>query len=80
MFKEEKSIESSLKASGYRKQLLSAYYYWPRSLISSGAWIANDFAFYGNKLQQNQFISILYPKVGQGTGIFIEARGERGSG
>lgn len=35
--------------------------YWPRQLVASGAWLCNDFAFYGNKLQQNFFISLLYP-------------------
>jgi len=62
MFVEDKHIEKSvLKASVWKKQMLSLYYYWPRSIISSLAWIANDFAFYGNKLQQSKFITFLYP-------------------
>jgi hypothetical protein len=28
------------------------------------AWVANDFAFYGNKLFQSTFIALLYPQVG----------------
>ena len=64
MFVEDKHIEKSvLKASVWKKQMLSLYYYWPRSIISSLAWIANDFAFYGNKLQQSKFITFLYPTV-----------------
>lgn len=69
MFEEVDSIEHTiaeqkqLGAVGLRKHMLSAYYYWPRQLVASVAWIANDFAFYGNKLQQGQFISLLYPKA-----------------
>ena len=39
--------------------------YWPRQFAASIAWVANDFAFYGNKLQQSRFISILYPSAVQ---------------
>ena len=35
--------------------------YWPRQFVASIGWIANDFAFYGNKLQQHRFIELLYP-------------------
>lgn len=35
--------------------------YWPRQFVASIAWVANDFAFYGNKLQQSRFIDFLYP-------------------
>jgi hypothetical protein len=38
-------------------------FYLPRQIAASGAWIANDFAFYGNKLQQAFFISIMIPKA-----------------
>lgn len=63
MFAEEKHIENTLsvQAVGFRKHVVSLYYYWPRQLVASGAWIANDFAFYGNKLQQNVFLGILFP-------------------
>ena len=43
--------------------MVSVYYYGTRQWIASAAWIANDFAFYGNKLQQGLFLSILYPAV-----------------
>lgn len=36
-------------------------FYGPRQLVASLAWIANDFTFYGNKLQQSFFISQLHP-------------------
>lgn len=35
----------------------------PRLFVTSGAWVANDFAFYGNKLFQSSFIAALYPTV-----------------
>ena len=38
-----------------------ALFYFPRQFIASSAWIANDFAFYGNKLQQSQFMTLLHP-------------------
>eukprot|EP00877_Chromochloris_zofingiensis_P002903 jgi/Chrzof1/12613/Cz07g01060.t1 len=41
----------------------SLYYFWPRMIATCIGWVANDFAFYGNKLFQNTFISILYPKA-----------------
>jgi hypothetical protein len=38
-------------------------YFWPRLLCSCMGWVANDFAFYGNKLFQSTFIALLYPEV-----------------
>jgi hypothetical protein len=35
----------------------------PRLTATSMAWVANDFAFYGNKLFQSTFIALLYPKA-----------------
>jgi hypothetical protein len=35
-----------------RHAMVCNYYYWPRRLVASAAWVVNDFAFYGNKLQQ----------------------------
>ena len=63
MFTEEKNIEGSLnvKAVGLKKHLVSIKYWGLREVIASGAWIANDFAFYGNKLQQGLFLNILFP-------------------
>eukprot|EP00798_Chlamydomonas_sp_ICE-L_P032550 gene32550-17267_t len=49
----------------WRKHVISAHMYWPRQLVASVAWVANDFAFYGNKLFQSTFISILYPLATQ---------------
>jgi hypothetical protein len=37
--------------------------FWPRLTATSMAWVANDFAFYGNKLFQSTFIALLYPKA-----------------
>ena len=66
MFEEEQKIEQKLNVNGsvgVRKQLVSLYYYWPRQWVASMAWVANDFAFYGNKLQQNVFLGVLFPTV-----------------
>ena len=65
MFEEERSIEGN-KYSGWRLPSISFYYYSTRQCIASAAWIANDFAFYGNKLQQGLFLNILYPAVRTG--------------
>jgi hypothetical protein len=37
--------------------------FWPRLTATSLTWVANDFAFYGNKLFQSTFIALLYPDV-----------------
>ena len=73
MFEEEQKIEDTMnvRASGLKKHLISIKYWGLRQCIASGAWIANDFAFYGNKLFQGVFISILYPKVGAAHSTFI---------
>ena len=64
MFAEEKKIEGTqLKVTGWKLHWISMYYYGTRQWIASAAWIANDFAFYGNKLQQGLFLNILYPTV-----------------
>ena len=49
MFVEEKKIESTMnvRAVGLRKHLVSIWYWGLRQFIASGAWVANDFAFYG---------------------------------
>ena len=63
MFEEEEQIEGTMdkKATGLQKHLISLRYWGLRQVIASGAWIANDFAFYGNKLQQGLFLKILFP-------------------
>ncbi|KAG1670185.1 hypothetical protein FOA52_014961 [Chlamydomonas sp. UWO 241] len=69
LFAEEKNIETqtgkdtATHAEGLAKHWVSLKKYWPRQLVASGAWFANDFAFYGNKLQQAFFIGLLYPKA-----------------
>lgn len=66
MFEEETKIEQTLNVNGsvgLRKQLVSLYYFWPRQWVASMAWVSNDFAFYGNKLQQGVFLGILFPGV-----------------
>jgi hypothetical protein len=67
MFVEEKYIQASLETStritGLKKHVRSFVFYFWRQFVASGAWVANDFAFYGNKLQQNVFLNILFPGV-----------------
>ncbi|EOA86384.1 hypothetical protein ACJQWK_05980 [Exserohilum turcicum] len=49
--------------TGYDVQSLKLTftYFGPRVLATAGAWFANDVFFYGNKLFQNEFISIITP-------------------
>ena len=35
--------------------------YWSRLFVTSGAWVLNDLAFYGNKLFQSTFIAVISP-------------------
>ena len=63
VYNKENDAVKGVHGVGYRKQLLSLQWFWSRQLVASGAWIANDFAFYGNKLQQNFFIGLLYPSA-----------------
>ncbi|GAX74530.1 hypothetical protein CEUSTIGMA_g1979.t1 [Chlamydomonas eustigma] len=44
-----------------RRYLVAMWYFFPRLLVASAAWTTNDFGFYGNKLQQNVFLNILFP-------------------
>lgn len=64
IFLEESARMDSLvkrgTAVGMRRHIVSLYYYWPRQWVASMAWVANDFAFYGNKLQQGIFLKILF--------------------
>jgi MFS family permease len=52
--------------TGYDTQSLklTLTYFGPRLLATAGAWFANDVFFYGNKLFQNQFISVIAPNNG----------------
>jgi len=48
-----------------RRNTLAFCLYWPRQFAASWGWFINDFAFYGNKLQQGAFIKILFTYPGQ---------------
>ncbi|KAF8316129.1 MFS general substrate transporter [Clavulina sp. PMI_390] len=52
-----------LHTSGYDMVSLKLAFghYWPRLLATAGAWFCNDFFFYGNKIFQSQFITIIAP-------------------
>eukprot|EP00884_Botryococcus_braunii_P005563 jgi/Botrbrau1/15007/Bobra.0018s0106.1 len=45
----------------WRKAALLASHYWHRLLGASLGWFAWDFYYYGNKLFQSEFISLLHP-------------------
>ena len=65
-----KDVEEAASGSGkqqtqWQKHWASLKVYWPRLFVASFAWIANDFAFYGNKLFQSTFIKLLYPGATQ---------------
>lgn len=45
----------------WREHWLVFKHYWPRLFVTCFGWIANDFAFYGNKLFQSKFIAIISP-------------------
>jgi len=51
------------KVTGYDTESLrlTMKYFGPRLLATAGAWFANDVFFYGNKLFQDEFISVLLP-------------------
>lgn len=51
-------IEHKQKIHMYKTTL---HRFGPRLFVTSLAWVANDFAFYGNKLFQSTFIAALYP-------------------
>jgi hypothetical protein len=52
-----------LNTSGYdvKSLRMATSHYWPRLLATAGGWFCNDFFFYGNKIFQGQFISIIAP-------------------
>jgi len=64
LFEEENSIRTALTsttAHGLYKHWISFQKYFFRLWVGSSCWVANDFAFYGNKLQQGLFLGILFP-------------------
>jgi MFS family permease len=52
------------KVTGYDVQSLKLTfsYFGPRILATAGAWYCNDVFFYGNKLFQSEFISVISPQ------------------
>ena len=52
------------KVTGYDTQSLKLTfgYFGPRMIATAGAWFANDVFFYGNKLFQSEFISVITNK------------------
>jgi len=53
------------KVTGYDVESLrlTFKYFGPRLLATAGGWFANDVFFYGNKLFQNEFISVISPQT-----------------
>ncbi|KAL9009214.1 MAG: hypothetical protein Q9173_005738 [Seirophora scorigena] len=51
------------KVTGYDTESLrlTFTYFGPRMVATAGAWFANDVFFYGNKLFQSEFISVILP-------------------
>ncbi|KAL8897407.1 MAG: hypothetical protein Q9207_007232 [Kuettlingeria erythrocarpa] len=52
------------KVTGYDTESLKLTftYFGPRMIATAGAWFANDVFFYGNKLFQSEFISVILPE------------------
>jgi hypothetical protein len=64
MFAEEKLIVAKVvQTTGFMKHWMCIRFYFWRQWVASWCWVANDFAFYGNRLQQNVFLSVLFPTV-----------------
>jgi MFS family permease len=62
MFAEEKLIVVKVvQTTGFMKHWMCIRFYFWRQWVASWCWVANDFAFYGNRLQQNVFLSVLFP-------------------
>ncbi|KAL4516108.1 hypothetical protein Ndes2526B_g00816 [Nannochloris sp. 'desiccata'] len=69
---ERKTADKELEIEGeadHKSKLYSVIFkrYWSRLLITCGAWILNDLAFYGNKLFQSTFIEVISP----GASLFV---------
>lgn len=69
IFKLRESTVWSVRATSNRRAELALLFkhYWHRLLASGGTWFLVDFAFYGNKIFQSTFISILSP----GASLFV---------
>jgi hypothetical protein len=61
------AIKKKASVTGYDVESLrlTIKHFGFRLLATSGTWFANDVFFYGNKLFQSQFISVLLPKSAQ---------------
>lgn len=69
---ERKTADHELEVegeAGHKSKLYSVIFkrYWSRLLITCGAWVLNDLAFYGNKLFQSTFIEVISP----GASLFV---------
>lgn len=58
--------KSKSSVTGYDTKSLSLTikYFTPRLIATAGGWFANDIFFYGNKLFQSNFISVISPSSG----------------
>jgi MFS family permease len=59
--REDAATKAAKAAAEWETTLKLIEFYGPRQLAASLAWIANDFTFYGNKLQQSFYIALMYP-------------------
>jgi MFS family permease len=69
---ERKTADHELQVEGeadHKSKLYSVIFkrYWSRLLVTCGAWVLNDLAFYGNKLFQSTFIEVISP----GASLFV---------
>jgi hypothetical protein len=61
--KQLQAAKAKSNVTGYDTQSLKLTftYFGPRLIATAGAWYANDVFFYGNKLFQSEFITVLLP-------------------
>lgn len=62
--KQLNAAKKKSKVTGYdvASLRLTLTYFGPRLLATAGGWFANDVFFYGNKLFQSEFISVISPQ------------------
>ena len=65
LYSEEMAKQKASGKAGFsmKNTLKCLWLYWPRQFAASFTWFCNDFAFYGNKLQQGVFIKLLFPAL-----------------
>ncbi|WPT13011.1 Putative inorganic phosphate transporter 1-12 [Picochlorum sp. SENEW3] len=61
---ERKGVDKEMEIEGEKDNTRKLYWLifkrnWSRLLVTSGAWVVNDLAFYGNKLFQSKFIAVI---------------------